>query len=412
MQDNFTPDINPEWAEEGWSGMKSLLDQEMPVANRRPVAWAWWTGAALLLGLGFFLFQVVSPSASTIGYFPVPVQGDQAAPLLAQETSASSGAVPAEAALAEPSQQPATAPPVKPHSATPALAPSSHDPNLTVRPAVDNPESSKHTTKAILARPATEDAAPKPIKSVSIAEVSRVPSLSIQPIAVHENTVAKLDYPTIPASQAHSWHFGILASGLYSPGQDALGYEAGGFLSWQQPGSKWYGRLNLTYQQANTNHLLEEQQFAFTNTRLAASGNSSALVTLRSQLETLQFANTALQAGYWLTPRLGLEMGLSMAYLVGAEQKNTWQSIPEPGSGGNGTDGSQEDFTGFNYAKRSDATTSLERWNTGLSAGVSYRINRTLFTTLQYRAPLGSLTQPPRPRLNNRVVALSLFARL
>jgi hypothetical protein len=210
------------------------------------------------------------------------------------------------------------------------------------------------------------------------------------------------------ARSPRNYSIGVLAGGAISPVKEVRSYEAGVFLGWRAPGSNWYGRLNLTYQQFSTNQLIEERQFAFTSSRGVAPGNNTALVTVSSNAERLRFVNANLQAGYQLTPRIGLETGFFMAYLAQARQRNTWQTTIEP-TGGNGTDGSQEALSELDNTTRYTSAIGLERWNPGWATGISYQINSNLFTTIQYRAQFNSLLRQPDQEAKNSMLSLSIF---
>lgn len=412
MQDNNTPDINPEWIEEGWSGMRQLLDQELPAQDHRPMAWAWWGGAALLLGLGFFISQAASPSSKTIGHFPVP---STVVPTTAytEGKTAERPTSPIGEIVPQSNHEKVAATPSK---STPSVhLAASAVPGISANSSIRNSDAGLQYAPSTPTTAVTKNPEPSPKVIATInriipaaAVVSLLPTLPLQWVNNGPRLAPFFNQEPELVRSPNSYSIGVLAGSALSPVKEVRSYEAGVFLGWQAPGSNWYGRLSLTYQQFSTNQLIEERQFAFTSSRGVAPGNNTALITVSSNAERLRFANASLQVGYQLTPRIGLETGFFIAYLAQARQRNTWQATIEP-TGGNGTDGSQEALSALNNTTRYTSTTGLERWNPGWTTGVSYQINRNLFTTIQYRAQFNSLLRQPGQEANNKMLSLSLF---
>ncbi|MEQ8702880.1 MAG: hypothetical protein RIC19_03115 [Phaeodactylibacter sp.] len=416
MQDNNTPEVNPEWVEEGWSGMSQLLDQEMPVPNRRPVARPWWAAALLMvvLSIGFLWLQGIGATMQAVGQLPVPVKGG-AAPTLA-----SSGAVappaadqrtlrPAAAEALAPQQQAVPPPPadLMPTQTATVQTPPSPAQFATQSTAVEQPRDEPGTT-AVAASGNTKAQPPaNALTDLSPARILATPYPTLLKAKQHpaDFSATLRSHPTATRSR---WGVGLLLSGLYGPEQPTAGFEAGTFLSWQAPGIKWYGRLQLSYLQIAANQQVDERQFAASVRPMAAAPAPATLVTFSAAVETLHLAGMALYTGYQVTPRLGLEGGLFSAYLVNARQKNSWAENLETNSGG-GTDGSQADRTALNSTRHFTSATGLARWNTGWAAGIRYRINGNLATTLRYQAPFGNFLEATNPTSINNNISLSLF---
>lgn len=405
MQDNFTPDIDPDWVEEGWSGMRQMLDQEMPVQQRRPLVWAWWGAALLAIGIGTgWLLKDYADQRTAIGQLPVPFAGAEAGQyperLLAEQEAAVAGTK-ASGPISD--YTPPTT--VATHHASAAL-----NASLTALPAEqskpdapvqENSRTASSMTSIVQEKPLTPSAATAampPLHTLAtlgptLLEEPALPALPEQP--EHHNL-----------AKASPWQPGLFISGLYGPEQGTAGYEAGVFLAWEPEGSRWYSRLNLSYLRLGAEQQLEERQFAFSNSSFS---NNPALVDLTKQVEMVHFANTALRAGYQITPRLGLEGGLFMAYLTGARQADTWTSAGTPGNSG-GTDGSEDNLSALNLTNRSQSTAGLNRWNTGWTAGFRYKFSNNFFTTLNYSAPLTDLSATKdRTTALKHNIALSLF---
>ncbi len=405
MQDNFTSNINPEWVEEGWSGMRQMLDQEMPVQQRRPFVWVWWSAALLAIGIGTgWLLNDFAGHHTVIGQLPVPSEWARA------------------------SQNPELSPPEQEANVTgqgdsspiagntPPTAGASHYPNTALntspiaRP-VKQSESNAPVQDRQTASATTSIEQEKPLTLsptlTTIPPLNALAALSPEPL--EEQSFPSLpEQPETTASAANSpWQPGLFVSGLYEPLQGSTGYEAGVFLAWEPNQSRWYSRFGMSYLRLRMNQQLDERQFLFSSSRIS---NNPALVNLNRQVETVSFANTAIRAGYQISPRLGLEGGFFMAYLTGARQTDMWTSAGNPTNSGGGTDGSEESLAALNLTNRSQSTAGLSQWNAGWTAGLRYQLSNKIFTTLNYSAPLSGFSATANQRtVFNPNIALSLF---
>lgn len=407
MQDNYTPDINPEWMEEGWAGMQQMLDREMPVRRQRPAAWFWWSSAALLIGLGLLIYWPSNTLSEPKILSQLPVPSVESSAITDKPSVASE---PFQHALLAQRQQKAGVP--LSHSAASVNAATSGTtpvaPYQQTHDATSYPHSETRT--ADLNTPPAEAKSPKWDPPAPFPEMSFLKSRAVLPIASAGVSAPQLQAPVLPAANnPGSFSFGLLAAGIYSPQHRGPGYEAGLFLNWRPQTSKWYGRLQLSYQQISSNFTLEEMQFAFSSSRPVSAGHNSTLVNFRSVLEVLRYANTSLHAGHQITPRLGIETGLFLRYLADAAMRQTWQATPEPGNS-SGTDGSEELFTEFTQSNVVNSTTGLREWNAGITAGISYRINPNLYSTLQFSVPLAPFSTSPRQNQKTTNIALSLLS--
>jgi hypothetical protein len=405
MQDNFTPDIDPDWVEEGWSGMRQMLDQEMPVQQRRPFVWVWWSAALLAIGIGTgWLLKDYADQRTAIGQLPVPFAGAEASQyperLVAEQEVAVAGTK-ASGPISD--YTPPTT--VATHQASAAL-----NASLMALPAAQSEPDAPVQENSRAASAMTSIEQEKPI--TLSPTLTAIPPLNTL-VALRPTPLEKQNLPSLPEqpeindrAKASPWQPGLFISGLYGPEQGTAGYEAGIFLAWEPEGSRWYSRLNLSYLRLGAEQQVEEQQFAFSNSRFS---NNPALVDLTKQVEMVHFANTALRAGYQITPRLGLEGGFFIAYLTGARQADTWTSAGAPGNSG-GTDGSADNLSALNLTNRSQSTAGLSRWNAGCTAGLRYKFSNNFFTTLNYSAPLTDLsaTTDQTTALKHNI-ALSLF---
>ena len=385
--------------------MRQMLDQEMPVQQRRPLVWVWWSAALLAIGIGTgWLLNDYADHHTVIGQLPVPsewarasqdpehspseqeanVTGQGDSSPIAGNTPPTAGAAPYPNAalntspIARPVKQSESNAPVKDGQTASATTSIEQEKPLTLSP----------TLSAIPPLNALAVLSPEPLEEQSF------PSLPEQP----ETTASAANSP---------WQPGLFVSGLYGPEQGSTGYDAGVFLAWEPEGSRWYSRLNLSYLRLGAEQQVEERQFAFSNSSFS---NNPALVDLTKQVEMVHFANTAIRMGYQITPRLGLEGGFFMAYLTGARQTDMWTSAGTPTNSSGGTDGSEESLAALNLTNRSQSTAGLNRWNAGWTSGLRYRFGDKMFTTLTYSAPIsGFSTTANQKTVFNPNIALSLF---
>ena len=418
MQDNYTPDVNPDWVEEGWAGMQQLLNQEMPLKERKPAVWVWATAisSVIALGLAFWLIQATSSQEQALGQFPIPGNGLASASLNYAADDITPLSPDAQYSAIEHAAIPSQLPPKEaaPYSKETATNSSFNLIPKSSKPAVSDPVNKQHipaiSGNEIKTSPTTKPSAttntPAPAKQMNALSVLN--GLPFTPVTTTKELSAT---PTIeavtPVSALQHWSWGLMAGGWYGPNENTRGLEAGTFLNWRPQGSKWYGRLQLSYLQIHADQRIDERLFAYSNSR-AGNNNQSTLVTLSTNIRQLNFARTAFQVGYDLSPRLAVEGGICFAYLINATQEDQWTGALQSDTGG-GSDGSEELTIEYTQKDRFTSTTGLTRGNLGFSAGLRYQINSNLFTSLQYIYPAGNFLETPNNQTLNRNIALSLF---
>lgn len=398
MQDNYAQDINPEWVEEGWSGMKQLLDREMPVAaQRRPAAWFWRAAAtAGLFGLlGALWYAWPAPPSPELGQLPVLLSGNIASARPANATAT-------EAAVAALADEAGSTPPPTPAAPAPARPAA---PLRQTRPAVlDDPRSQQ------LLRPGgNEEVVPQSPKPV-LALQPGLDQLPTRPGAITTADASAEMMPTSNSAQLPAvWQVGLTGGGWAEPASGALGYEAGLFLAFRPHRSSWYGRATATYQASARRRTLSEHAFMYTIEEApeTAGGPASYLLTSTTDAQNFQWAALSVHAGYTLLPRLGLEAGLFGSFLAAAQQTNSWTLPPGQNTPNNQdvfADGTTGRYQSTAYASR----TGLKHWQGGWSLGLKYHYSTKTFVTLQYRSNGSDILESPGLSWHFRSVALSL----
>ncbi len=404
MQDNFTPDINPDWVEEGWSGMRQMLDQEMPVQQRRPFVWVWWGAALLAIGIGTgWLLKDYADQRTVIRQLPVPSAGATAAQY--PECSVATQETPLAGAEASA--------PIASHTPLTAVVPDDPNAALQTSPIARPAKQAESNAAAQETQTASATTSIKLEKTLTLSPtLTAIPPLNtlaaLRPAPLENQSLPSLpEQPKVISQTAKSpWQPGLFVSGRYGPEQGTTGYEAGVFLGWEPKGSRWYSRLSMSYLRFSADQQLEERQFALSNSRFS---NNPALVDLTRAVETVHFANTAIRAGYQITPTLGMEGGFFMAYLTGARQADVWTSTGAPDNSG-GMDGNEENLAALHLTNRSQSTVGLSRWNAGWTAGLRFKFSNNIFTALNFSAPLTDLSATANQKTPlNHNIALSLF---
>lgn len=403
MQDNFTPDIDPDWVEEGWSGMRQMLDQEMPVQQRRPFVWVWWSAALLAIGIGTgWLLNDFAGRHTVIGQLPVPSewarasQNPEHSPLEQEANATGQG----------------DSSPIAGN--TPPIAGAAHYPNaaLNTSPIPRPVKQSEPNAKVQYRQTASATTSIEQERPLALSPaLTAIPPLNAL-AALSPEPLEKQSFPSLPEqpkttlATTSPWQPGLFISGLFVPEQGSTGYEAGVFLAWEPNQSRWYSRFSMSYLHLGMNQQLDQRQFALSNSRFS---NNPAVVSMATKVEVAHFANTALRAGYQITPGLGLEGGFFMAYLTSAQKANLWAGTGAPDNSG-GTDGSEASLPAFNITNRSQSVTGLSRWSTGWTAGLRYNLSDNFFTTLNYSAPVtGFPATGNQKTILNPTIALSLF---
>jgi hypothetical protein len=388
MQDNHEHEFDELFVNQAWAQMASMLDQEMPVAAapRRPLLWLWLLGALILGGLagGLSIYAWLHPARLA----SVPSR-----PIAASTAPASMAEACPEGA---PAAHPA-APAPRSDSAIPGEAAGLP---LAALPARQGALQSA-AQAVILAQPAEEkliESAAAPADAPATAETApAMPVLAALPMPIQRpeyTSMATAGVAQAAAARRSAFRL-ALEAGAFSSSFAALdGRLAGVSGQLAPPGKPYYLRLGLHYQMEqrqyyNGEQVIKHQQAPGEPSILLPSSN---LLSSVSHITQLQQLSVPLALGFRLRPRLALEAGLQLDWLLAAQAREEWYLLDGANQAGPGRQ------AGNNLLHRSPAEPArqqLASMAVGLQLGLAYRLSDRLSARLHYRHGLTDLLAAP-----------------
>jgi hypothetical protein len=391
MQDNHEHEFDELFVERAWAQMASLLDQEMPVAAapRRSLPWLWLL-AALLLGVvagGLSIYAWLHPSRLA----PVPVHPVAAAiaPAAAPEACPEEGAAAARAvtealALAVPSEAIGRLP----NAALPVHL-------GALQSAATALPTEEEQRRDDLAAPAAGRSAVGPTAAEAAPALPVLAALPT-PILLLPEQAASLALAAPAAAPIRRPAFRLAAeAGVFSSSLAALDGRLAGLSGQLNPhGKRYYLRLGLHYQTNrqqyfNGEQVIKHQQVSGEPNILLPSNN---LLSSASTITELQQLSMPVALGLRLRPRLALEAGLQLDWLLAAQAREEWYLLDGANQAGPGR------HAGNNLLYRSPAEPARQQLAStalGLQLGLAYRVSDRLSARLHYRHGLTDLLAAP-----------------
>ena len=410
MQDNYPQEYDEQFIGQAWSNMKELLDQEMPVKRRKPVAWWLWLSAGLVLllslsGAGYYLFQAGKASATPAA---TPPNTELSSPVAKQLQES------------PPQNQPQEASQI-----------GSKGEALTVqkkkKATTSNPNIKKHLSSAI-----TEGTFISPLQATSEVSASALaitkniqddvlPSTpeSVNNPSTSAFELAKWDLPVIPSLEASivaskSAVQGDVMKSIQRPqikkqvqvlfsaeGRTAFllqnnGYGLGVGLGMEArpENSRLYGRFGLFAQSYQVDIVAEEKAFLLENSfvKIPQPGggleNERNRLSSRSSIQELQYIQLPLTVGFQVMPQLSVETGVQAGLLISSRTANSWSLNNDPNAlTGPGT--SDQQLYEFNH---NGPTLQLNNTSLDFLAGLAFQPGQRTNFRLYYQHGFSRLT--------------------
>jgi hypothetical protein len=392
MQDNHEHEFDELFVNQAWAQMASMLDQEMPVAAapRRPLLWLWLLAALILGGLagGLSIYAWLHP-ARLASVPSRPIAASTAPASMAEACpEGAPAAYPAALAPRSDSAIPGEAAGL-PLAALPARQGALQSAAQAVILALPAQEKLMESAAA----PADPSADAPPTAEAAFA----MPVLAALPIPIQlpeYTSMATVGVAQAAAARRSAFRL-ALEAGAFSSSFAALDGRLAGVSGQFTPlGKPYYLRLGLHYQMGqrqyyNGEQVIKHQQAPGEPSTLLPSSN---LLSSVSHITQLQQLSAPLALGFRLRPRLALEAGLQLDWLLAAQAREEWYLLDGANQAGPGRQ------AGNNLLYRSPAEPArqqLASMAVGLQLGLAYRLSDRLSARLHYRHGLTDLLAAP-----------------
>lgn len=436
MQDNRFDELEGPFMDQAWEEMRRLLDQEMPLTEKRRRGWLWLWLLLLLGGIagGLWLFSRLEQKQERKGEDPVAIlEYPTASPATARGDSEAHTSIPIEpgnsttrkaatTGQADPSRSASVAVSGKGRGFQAPAPPGGNQEPDQVNQLIADPAPAVVNSRAEAVR--TEDQLPAIGPPVSPAEtppglhlvysppMATLNSLLPQPLS---GSLLQTEPSLTGRDRKGRIRLGIEGGVLTSLAEPAYGWSGGVGVHYQPARGRWAVVSGLYWQRAGNRMLFDSDQSVtlslaqYDQSIFPESfqvNSSSVEGQYFAELDRTDYLTFPLLAAYRLTPDLQLESGLQLAYLAGHQKTAGYEVMFEDAMPPNSVSGQQRSFV---LADNDFSGLPIRRFDVAFSGGLGFYPGERWGLRLHYNHGLVSPLEASGGAVFNRQLRFSVI---